>query len=273
MLVSTSIAQLADVESLFLEIGEGGVPIAEPLPVSTLADWLGGVGSDTEGMDARTRAAYLAGYVSWALGRVLAAFSLCGPGIPDLPLSAWRLKAERYEWRIGEDSGTALRFRVRLAVSSTEAFGPLVGDRRRRALLDHLHETLIVQLRDETGLSLGALRRLVADGLAAAWLDVGKRLGCAEAAMADILALIKHRDSALYNSKTGFVSVSVAHPSRPDLPPACDWYRARGGCCRYYTTPASAGSYCTTCVLRSPASRDQRLADYLRDTAFAVSSS
>ncbi len=77
-------------------------------------------------------------------------------------------------------------------------------------------------------------------------------------------AILQAPGSPLHNKQTGFVEIVVRDVAKPEQVVACEWFRARGGCCRYYTTEAAEGEYCTTCVLRPAESRDERLHTYLK---------
>ncbi|NJL94993.1 MAG: (2Fe-2S)-binding protein, partial [Anaerolineae bacterium] len=67
------------------------------------------------------------------------------------------------------------------------------------------------------------------------------------------LAFVKAPGSPLNNRQLHFLTVrDGAHQQT---------FRARGGCCRYYTLPE--GDFCTTCVMRGRADQEARLLAYL----------
>lgn len=255
----------AELPGFLFSLGAEGISVAQAGPgeMAVLLDEIGQVARD---MDARTRAAYLVGYVSWAVGRALAACQLRLGGLPDVSAGSFGLAPIWQDWEADGETGRSLDFVVTVAAES-DAVLPLCDVATARVLMEDINAPLVEQLQAATGLSRGALWRLVADGYAAAWLTVGKALGCEAEAMRAAMVLLKGEDSPLRNSKTGFVKICVSHPEDPSRQ-ASDWFRARGGCCRYYTTPDSKGQYCSTCVLRSPQSRDQLLADYLKRVHF-----
>ena len=256
----------AELPGFLFALGAEGISVAQAGPgeMAVLLEEIGQVARD---MDARTRAAYLVGYVSWAVGRALAACELRLGGLPDVPAGTFGLAPTWQDWEAEGESGRSLDFVVTVAA---EPDAPLLlcDAEAARTLMEDINAPLVEQLVSATGLSRGALWRLVADGYAAAWLTVGKALGREADAMRAAAVLLKGEGSPLNNSKTGFVEICVTDPSDPARQ-ASDWFRARGGCCRYYTTPDSKGQYCSTCVLRSPQSRDQLLADYLRRVNFS----
>ena len=82
-------------------------------------------------------------------------------------------------------------------------------------------------------------------------------------------AIVHGAGAPLANKQTGFIEIVVRDEADPQQVLGCEWFRARGGCCRYYTTGKSAGEYCSTCVLRPAESRDKRLHDYVRGKLLA----
>lgn len=215
-------------------------------------------------IDAKTQAAYLIGQISWAFALNLGAMHLAGRGLPDIDPDHIALAQEWYRWEDGEESGEALRFRIRLLAPPDLPFHPL-GSEGIRALIIAAHAPLIDQLCALTKLGRNALWRLVADSVAAGWLSVGKKIGQDRRAMDSSTEILQSPGSPLTNKQTGFVEIVVRADHMSDAIVGREWFRARGGCCRYYTTAESQGEYCSTCVLRSAESRDERLHDYLRD--------
>lgn len=132
------------------------------------------------------------------------------------------------------------------------------------ALLDHARiqmeacfRPLIRRLHALTGLSAGAMWRLVGDSASAVFLDAGRRLGCEERATRDALAILKRPGSPLANRQMHYFEIVVRDPGNPQRVLASRTFRSRGGCCRYYTS--REGKLCSTCVLLDPADRDRNL--------------
>lgn len=228
----------------------------------------------TPDLDQKARAAYL--MTSYAM---LLAIPLAGPlaahGIvPDLSIDTLLL-AFRAE---GDQPNQKARQRVHVRFASSRFWTanadlqPSEGatvladharlcDEARRALEDHLHP-LVAVLRRKSGLSEGALWRLAGDSIAGDFLEAGRRFCCEQHAKETALAILKRQGSPLANKEMHYFELSLADPADAGRPVLTRTFRARGGCCRYYT--AKEGSLCSTCVLRDPDSRDAILLEGMR---------
>jgi hypothetical protein len=254
---------LADSVELHLSVGEdpvGHEPIVALSP-AVIDAWMIEVGRKYKDMEAKTRAAYLIGDIAWAFGLNLGALHLAGHGLPDVDAATIAAAPQWYRWEEGDESGDALRFTLRLLASPDATYRPLEVE-GISALAVAAHAPLIETLFAMTRLGRSAMWRLVADALAASWLAVGKQIGREAEAMQAANAIIRAPGSPLANKQIDFIEIVVRDDAQQVL--GCEWFRARGGCCRYYTTEESAGEYCTTCVLRPVESRDQRLYDHVK---------
>lgn len=129
----------------------------------------------------------------------------------------------------------------------------------RRSVEDHVRP-LVEKLASRSGLSSNALWRLVADAIAACFLDAGRRFGCLEEAKATAMTVLKYPGSPLYNRQLHFFDLTLRDERQREL---LTWtFRARGGCCRYYTV--EDGTLCETCVLKKPADRNAELLRVMR---------
>ncbi len=209
------------------------------------------------GMDLKAAAAFMVGGIARELGEAVAPALLTGrPSLLPGPDSA-RL---RLAWAVYEEDGAtepAITYRVQLggreAAPSPEAL---------RIAFEATHAPLIAALVRRTGLGRSALWRLVTDSLAAALLEVAQEAGELASGMDIARATLGDRASPLFNRQWRFFEVEARRPDgTPNGRPVHEWFRARGGCCRYYTT--DGGEYCSTCVLRDPESRDERLRRWL----------
>ncbi|SHI99144.1 (2Fe-2S)-binding protein [Wenxinia saemankumensis] len=231
---------------------EAALRLDAPSP-AVLEAWLAAERARAPGGDDRLAAAYLLGSVAFSVSEILAALVLRGvlPGV--LPGAA--VVARRARWEKNGESGEGIAYDMVFADGALVACpDPAAGF---GAALIALFAPLVAALQPRSGLSRGALWRLVGDGLSAALLARGKETGREEAAMGIASAILRDRASPLQSRQTGFVEVSA--PGRPGIR---EWFRVRGGCCRYYTS--AGGEYCTTCVLRDEESRRARLEEYLR---------
>lgn len=110
-----------------------------------------------------------------------------------------------------------------------------------------------------TGLSSGALWRLLSDAIAARFLEAGRHFGCLERAKSLALHVLKEPGSPLNNKQTQYFDLTVLDGDRREV---SHTFRARGGCCRFYSV--KGGQYCTTCVLKDRHERDAQLKDNMR---------
>lgn len=245
----------------------GGVPfvaLAEGGPA--LDEALRDVVHGEEDADDKLAAAYLMGHVGHALADLLAGLWLDGVALARVAPEAVAFAPRWVPWE--DDEGRARRSVVHDLALDPAGVGLLPEGADADAvaeafqdLFEALHAPLVERLHARSRLSRGALWRLVGDGLTASMLGGGKARGEAERAMALARGVVGRRGRPLHSKQTGFVQITLPEGSPPETAEAAEWFRARGGCCRYYTT--EGGEYCTTCVLRSPESRDARLRDYL----------
>ncbi|MFV0474009.1 MAG: (2Fe-2S)-binding protein [Pikeienuella sp.] len=133
---------------------------------------------------------------------------------------------------------------------------------RMRIELEAHFAPVVARLHAAAGLAKGALWRLAGDSVAGQFLDAGQRFRREPEARADALRILKHPGSPLANKEMHFFDIAFADPKRPEKTLFTRGYRARGGCCRWYT--AAPGHLCTTCVLRSEADRRAAIEDGLR---------
>lgn len=136
---------------------------------------------------------------------------------------------------------------------------PLLCEQFRAELENHV-QLLVGTLKARTGLASGALWRLVGDAIAGRFLDVGEKLGRLEEAKAAALSILKQPGSPLANRQLHFFDIALNDDA--GCPLGVWTFRARGGCCRYYTV--EGGVLCPTCVLKPAAERDADLRAAIR---------
>lgn len=215
-------------------------PAALAADIPRLEAWLETEGIAADGMDSKTRAAYMIGGLAWSLCIWMAAFAFTG----NKPIRRVAFAQERYWWAEGTPHAHEY---VRHPISIEVGDGPP----NYRETIEAFFEPIIAATMVTSGLSAGAQWRLVSDNVASAFLYGGKSLGMTERGMEIAAPIIA--EGRLNNGKTGFLEVKAGE--------ACDWFLVRGGCCRYYTT--SGGDYCTSCVLRKRDDQIARYSDYL----------
>lgn len=120
-------------------------------------------------------------------------------------------------------------------------------------LEEHM-QPLIAKLHERTGLSRGALWRLVADYVAQLFLDAGERFEMRARSQADALGVLKRPRSPLSNRQLHFFDLAVdEHEPAPCRAERFRTFVSRGGCCRQYTVDGY--ELCPNCVLQKPEAR------------------
>jgi hypothetical protein len=211
------------------------------------------------GMDDRVRGAHLVSLYSHHLSVAVAAVYLRTGLVPGQGGLAFR-----FEPAVPNDCGSvnapqpsdACRFHFRV-----ENFAR--GHDWAALLHDGFVENftpMIDALQARTGLSPVAQWRLVADGIAGAFLEAGLALGEQERAMAAALAVINGAGSPL--------SFDAMHYQR--ISAICNGvavervFRLRSGCCLYYRT--QGGDFCDVCVLLDDETKKSRLRAHVERT-------
>jgi hypothetical protein len=222
----------------------------------------------TPGLDAKGAAAFFITEYSNLLGIVAAVAFLSHGLVPDLSARNCALSAHL-------PPGESPRVRLRLLRPSGVTDRPLpvpstllryvdhtnLRDALGRALEAHM-APLIDSLHARTGLPPRAMWRLVGDAVAVRFLEAGRQFGCEDTAKEDVMAALTRPGSPLANRQLHFFDVEIFDDTPPRRLLARRTFRARGGCCRFYTAPR--GSLCTSCVLVKPAERHRRIETRMR---------
>jgi hypothetical protein len=221
-------------------------------------------------MEDRTRGSYFIGEYTWYVFAAAIAAYLIERRVPSLAPEHVALRIQRYTWHYEGESGEADRIEVRflvpgfaclphdtlaaISLAQIAADQDSLRDQMRQAVEAHM-QPLIERVYEATKLSRNAQWLLVADSCAAMFLHLGQALRDSERAQHEGMAFIRSPHSPMNNDKTCYITL--------DYQKHCETFRVHGGCCRYYTVSESGEDYCTTCVLRKPEDRDQRLLDYV----------
>ena len=230
----------------------------------------------TPDLDRKGQAAYLITEYSYMFA-ITAAAPFVGFGlVPDFSAEKYALRFEsrpvKHNGRIVQERLARVRFLEPKVVTDNQAFA---GDPDtlefvdRAALCERLRvateahfKPLVEVLHAKSRLSRNALWRLVGDSLAVLFLDAGQRFGRVEDAKAAGLAILKQEGSPLANRQMHFFDIAVRDEEDPEQIVLSRTFRARGGCCRFYTV--EGGHLCSTCVLQDPVERDIKLENKLR---------
>ncbi|GLK76099.1 siderophore biosynthesis protein [Methylopila jiangsuensis] len=227
-------------------------------------------------LDAKGQSAYLISAYAHALATP-AAEAIAGFGLmPDIETERLGYRLEAYASRYLDRDIRLERLHLRVSGAHFATDDPrwdghphalLLPDREAladhaRAALERHMAPLILRLNAYSRLPVAALWRLVGDALAYALLEAGRRLGREDQAVADALAVLKQPGSPLANKEMRFVEIALVDGGTPGRELARQRFRARGGCCRYYTV--GGGELCGTCVLRKPKDLHDKLGELMR---------
>lgn len=215
--------------------------------------------AQARGGDDRLGCAYLVGELAWELGRLLGGFWLAGWRVGALDPQAVGIAPRDVAWQDGDETRIASVVDLVIDPQGIDAGGQGPADLAR--VLKEALTSLVAALSAQTGLGAPAQWRLVADGATAALLQAGRTGGALPEAITLCRAIAGDRASPLHNRQIELIEVSC--PGRPEV---TDWFRLRGGCCRFYTATGESGEYCSTCVHRDRDDQIARLSDYLRQT-------
>lgn len=213
------------------------------------------------GMDDRVRAAHLISFYSHHLSVAAAAVYLWTGLVPDL--SPERL-AFRFE-PVVPHGRVSLMEACPADISRFHFRFTHFAGRNDRALPFHdafadSFPPVIDALQMRTGLSPVAQWRLVADGIAGAFLDVGAALGDEERAMAAALAIINTAGSPLFSDAVRYQRIEAVCGGTS----VQRMFRLRSGCCLFYRT--EGGDFCDVCVLLDTETQKSRLQAHVERT-------
>lgn len=221
-------------------------------------------GKFTPELDAKARAAGFIASHSHSVGWIIARRYLGADAIPMLAPEHVFIRSIFFPWLFSKRLRIRRKLLIKVQANETLATGApdAVRHAALRAQIERHFTPLIELLHAETALSRQAMWRLVADSVAVAFLTAGKHRKIEERARADAMAVLKQPGSPLNNRQLQFFDIVVRDDAEPTRVLARQSYRARGGCCRWYT--ARPGELCSTCVLKKPVERDAALEARLR---------
>ncbi len=207
-----------------------------------------------DGMDDRVRGAHLISFYSHHLSVAAGAIYLRTGLVPDLRPDRLAL---RFEPAVPQDRVSPVDNRPSDARRLDFHFEhTLRGEDPALLFHDLFAESFIPvidALQGRTGLSRVAQWRLVADGLAGAFLEIGAALGEEERAMAAALAIINRAGSPLSSDAVRYTRIGAICGGVP----VERLFRLRSGCCLYYRT--DGGDFCDVCVLLDDETQKSRL--------------
>lgn len=212
--------------------------------------------------DVRTQGSYFMNHFAWRLSAIVAAYDLSSFNIATLLSTlGWQSRVVREqhdgEWYRYVD----YRFcSVVPAKTAKQLTAQEMAD-----VLFQTFQPIITQLKLHSKLSSNALWSLVTDAIAVVYLNVGRELGVEPVARERIKTILAFAEKPLNNKRWHFKEYSVPAEQSPTGHPLKQWFRVRGGCCRYYTL--ENGAYCTTCIHVQESEREQRLKDFLISNA------
>ncbi|WP_429932805.1 (2Fe-2S)-binding protein [Agrobacterium vitis] len=253
-------AQAAYMPDVRAEIGpaDAGWTTAEAFfsDEAALDEFLAFEQSLNEGTDIKTAGALLMtdyGYIlAAATVPIFAGFGL----IPDLSPTSVALSFYTAEEQHDVEMHRVRRAHVRFLEETFwhGQLGNAADEERLRTEIERHFRPVIEAIHARTRLSRTALWRLAADAIAGRFLDSGRRFGSVEAAKASAMQILKVTGSPLANRQLHYFDLSVLDKNQQEFSYT---FRQRGGCCRFYLV--KDGKYCPTCVLKTPAERDEEL--------------
>ncbi len=212
--------------------------------------------AQARGGDVRLGCAYVIGDLGWALGLVLGGLWLQGWKVSAVDPGAVAVALRKARWKANGDEGVSVVMDLTLDPRGMADGGAAPADLAHA--MTKLLSPVVAELAQATRLGAPAQWRLVADGLVGGLIRQGRAQGrmaeaveLGRAIAADGTTLLRSRQLEL---------VEITCPGRPGV---TDWFRLRGGCCRFHTAAGESGEYCTTCVHRDRADQLARMADYL----------
>jgi hypothetical protein len=266
-------------ENCIVDIGsveDGWIPVEELLHASspTISTLLARQTMYHPNLERLSQGSLLINKYSWDVFGSAISMYLAESRVPDLSPQNMAVRFVTYTWYEGGESGQADRVEVRFLSPRFAALpnDPDAGhpdamvmpnsDALRewlRTSLEAHMQHIIEAVHAQTRLSRGAQWNLVADSCAALFLYVGKALSDEERGKTQGWAFIKADCSRMRTAKTEYITLTYTDNNNVDH---CETFRARGGCCRYYTVSDDAEK-CSTCVLLTPEERNARLLAYL----------
>ncbi|WP_234782031.1 (2Fe-2S)-binding protein [Sinorhizobium saheli] len=204
------------------------------------------------GMDDKIRAAHLIAFYSHQFSLAAGALHLLEGRVPALTGLRFEGCRRAAGGRIVEAS--RFHFLFELGKAGGEASEKNAAAFFHDAFVAHM-KPVIALLKRRCGLSSRAQWRLAADGLAGAFLEIGRRRGGEEGAMERALAIVKRDGSPLFSPELRYEKIETNCGMEEEA--LSRTYRMRGGCCLFYRS--DGGSYCDTCVLLEPELQRERL--------------